>query len=61
MSLFEADTIHFSVSSQKKIQKFQKKIFSQDVSHSVSEFSANDDDDDDEKKSHENENEKKYA
>ena len=53
--------MHFSVSSQKKIQKFQKKIFSQDVSHSISEFSANDDDDDDdEKKSHENEK-RKYA
>ena len=53
--------MQFSV-SKKKIQKFQKKIFSQDVSHSISEFSANDDDDDDddEKKSHENEK-KKYA
>ena len=51
--------MHFSVSSQKKNSKFSKKK-SQDVSHSVSEFSANDDDDDDEKKSHENEK-RKYA
>ena len=54
-------TMHFPFLPKKKFKNFQK-IFSQDVSHSVSEFSANDDDDDDddEKKSHENEK-KKYA